>query len=293
MSPEPGQLSSGEGGPAQARKSGKWTDVGPRVASGIVLGIVGAVICWLGGYWTASLVAVAAAAMAWEYRRVVFSAGVPSLPPLGTVSDIVFVGVAALIPLVAHASENFWIASAIALAGTVAFGLADGHRGRWTAPGFLLISAATAAFVYLRDQPQFGMETIFWLVGVVVASDVGGYFAGRLLGGPKLAPQLSPKKTWAGLGGSVTLAFAVGGLFSWATTGTYAEEVCTVSALAALVAVGGDLAESRLKRRFKVKDTSRLIPGHGGALDRLDGLMAATLVAATVTFARGKEVFIW
>ncbi|MEL6220968.1 MAG: phosphatidate cytidylyltransferase, partial [Pseudomonadota bacterium] len=110
---------------------------------------------------------------------------------------------------------------------------------------------------------------------------------------PKLWPSVSPKKTWAGLGGGIALAFASGGLFSWATTGTYYHEVCTVSAVAALLAQSGDLAQSAMKRRFGVKDAGSIIPGHGGALDRFDGLMAATLVAAAVTFWRGKTVFIW
>ncbi|MEM9140434.1 MAG: phosphatidate cytidylyltransferase [Pseudomonadota bacterium] len=159
--------------------------------------------------------------------------------------------------------------------------------------GALYILAADVAFIALRGQEAFGLLSILWAVLVVIAADVGGYFAGRLIGGPKLWPKVSPKKTWAGLGGGIALAFVVGGLFSWATTGTYFYQVCIVSMIAALVAQGGDLAESALKRHFGVKDAGSLIPGHGGLLDRLDGHMAALLVAAAVTFWRGKPVFIW
>jgi len=147
--------------------------------------------------------------------------------------------------------------------------------------------------VALRAVEPFGFLSIVWAALVVVSADVGGYFAGRSIGGPKLWPRVSPKKTWAGLGGGVVLAFFVGGLFSWATTGTYFYQVCVVSMVAAVVAQGGDLAESALKRHFGVKDASSLIPGHGGALDRLDGHMAAILVATLVTFWRGAPVFVW
>lgn len=159
--------------------------------------------------------------------------------------------------------------------------------------GTFYIGTATIAFVLLRDVEPFGFLSILWAALVVIAADVGGYFAGRVIGGAKLWPAVSPKKTWAGLCGGVVLAFFVGGVFSWATTGTYFYQVCVVSMIAAVVSQAGDLAESALKRRFDVKDASALMPGHGGILDRLDGHMAAILVASAVTFARDKPVFVW
>ena len=159
--------------------------------------------------------------------------------------------------------------------------------------GTIYIGTATIAFIALRQVEPFGFLSILWAGLVVIAADVGGYFAGRVIGGAKLWPSVSPKKTWAGLGGGVALAFFVGGVFSWATTGTYFYQVCLVSMIAAVVSQGGDLAESALKRHFGVKDASGLIPGHGGVLDRLDGHMAAILVAAAVTFIRDKPVFVW
>ena len=164
---------------------------------------------------------------------------------------------------------------------------------RVLALGVLYVCLAGFAFVWLRAQEPYGLLSILWAAAVVVSADVGGYFAGRIIGGPKLWPSVSPKKTWAGLGGAVALAFATGGLFSWATTGTYFYQVCVVSMVAAVIAQGGDLAESALKRHFDVKDAGSLIPGHGGVLDRLDGHMAAVLVAAAVTAWRDQAVFIW
>lgn len=159
--------------------------------------------------------------------------------------------------------------------------------------GAAYILIAGIAFVWLRGQEPYGFLSILWAAMVVTGTDVGGYFAGRIIGGPKLWPSVSPKKTWAGLGGGVALAFLIGGLFSWATTGTYFYQVCIVSMIAAVVSQAGDLAESALKRHFAVKDASTLIPGHGGVLDRLDGHMAAILVAAAVTAWRDQAVFVW
>lgn len=266
-------------------------DLRLRTLSGVLLGVAAAGAIYLGGWVTALLSAAGAAAMAWEYRG--FVRFDPSTRSRQKFLAVAFAATAFAAPILAFSADEFWVAGLFALAAALVFWLIDGHRGRWTGPGFLVIAASTAAFVWMRELPQYGLATTIWLVCVVVATDVGGYFAGRLIGGPKLAPKLSPKKTWSGLAGGIGLAFIVGGLFSYFTTGTYAEEVCTVSAIAALLAVAGDLGESRLKRRFGVKDASNLIPGHGGALDRLDGLMAATLVAAVVTFVRGKEIFIW
>jgi phosphatidate cytidylyltransferase len=163
----------------------------------------------------------------------------------------------------------------------------------WGVAGGAYIGIAGIGFLYLRAMEPHGLITALWVFLVVAAADVGGYFAGRLIGGPKLWPRVSPNKTWAGTGGGAALAIGLGGLFSWATTGTYYLQVCTVSAAAAVLSQGGDLAESALKRHFGVKDSGRLLPGHGGALDRFDGLLAAVLAVALIAWWRGQTVFIW
>ncbi len=275
----------------RAGGGGAFADLKVRLISGLALGAAAAAALWLGGWWSAILVSAAAGAMAYEYRAIV-SAREGGFER----RDVFFPALVALAPLIAHSEREVGPALFLILGGaivTVSLDRGGGRDWRWTAPGLLLLGGASAAFVFLRDQPTYGLETSIWLVLVVASTDIGGYFVGRLIGGPLLAPRLSPKKTWAGLIGGAALAAFSGSMFSWATTGTLYHEVARVSVVAALLAQLGDLAESAFKRHFGVKDASRLIPGHGGALDRLDGLLAATLVAAALTFARDKEVFVW
>jgi phosphatidate cytidylyltransferase len=132
-----------------------------------------------------------------------------------------------------------------------------------------------------------------WILAVVWATDIGAYLVGRTLGGPRLAPLWSPRKTWAGLAGGILCA----GLVGWATTGwlgiSPALPLVLLSAGLAIVGQVGDLAESLAKRRFGVKDSSSLIPGHGGLLDRLDGLLAVLPVVALLTMIAGRSVVTW
>ncbi len=280
-------MSPGASGPARA--GAKLADLGLRVRSSALLAALVGVPILIGGWLGALALAAVAAAAGWEWRRIT----------LGLAYERVLVGVYAAVTglgaLLAHAvsigaAALYFIGAGAALAALDRFEKRD---PRWAPLGFATVGLAVASFAALRAEPVFGLATALWLAAVVVSADTGAYFAGRAVGGPKLWPRVSPNKTWAGLVGAALAAAIVGALFSWATTGTYALQVGTVSALAAVVAQGGDLAESSLKRRFGVKDSSDLIPGHGGALDRLDGFIAATLVAAAVTFLRGKPVFVW
>ena len=272
--------------------TGKFSDLRVRVLSALAVAVLALTCIWFGGFFIALLAAVAAALMMAEWRTIT---GKAQDEPVRSGAIYVFAaGWAALI----YPVQGVEIA-AFGLFAMVLYGVVQDYRrghaadGVWAAIGASYIGMAALAFVTLRAIPDFGFESILWAALVVIAADVGGYFAGRMIGGPKLWPAISPKKTWAGLGGGVVLAFLVGGLFSWATTGTYFPQVCAVSVVAAILAQGGDLAESGLKRHFGVKDAGSIIPGHGGVLDRLDGHMAAILVAAAVTFSRGEPVFIW
>lgn len=151
--------------------------------------------------------------------------------------------------------------------------------------GLAYMGAFAAAMIYLL-QPWDDAEspyTVIYLLLVVWATDIGGYVAGRLIGGPKLAPKISPNKTWAGLVGGVTLAVLVGYLFALFNQASDPWASWLMSAILAVVEQAGDLFESAIKRRYGVKDSGTLIPGHGGVLDRIDGLIFAAIFLAILT----------
>jgi phosphatidate cytidylyltransferase len=150
------------------------------------------------------------------------------------------------------------------------------------------------ALIWLRGDAQGGLAAILWLMASVWATDTGAYFAGRLIGGPKLAPRLSPNKTWAGLTGAMVAAALVG----WAAAllvpqGPPARVLAAAGAGLAIVAQAGDLLESWIKRHFGAKDSSRLIPGHGGLFDRVDGLLTAAVALAAFQWSTGGLMLSW
>jgi phosphatidate cytidylyltransferase len=160
-----------------------------------------------------------------------------------------------------------------------------GHR-IWTATGFAYASAAEVASVLVRLDPAKGFVALMFVLLIVWVTDIGGYFAGRGLGGPKLWPRVSPKKTWAGaVGGFVASLFVAVGFAAFGLGKTV--PLVLLGAVLSVASQLGDLFESAVKRRFGVKDSSHIIPGHGGLLDRLDGFVAAVVLAAIFGFLRG------
>ncbi|MEL6125575.1 MAG: phosphatidate cytidylyltransferase [Pseudomonadota bacterium] len=265
----------------------KFADLGTRTLSALILAVVAFAALYAGGLWTAVLLAVGAALMVWEVREMVVGQG-RGLDPLGMFLS----GTAALAVIVTELTLMRYGVGVLAAGALIAFAVAR-RDGLQMIAGYAYVGVAMVCLDALRTDTKYGLVAVVWLIVIVIAADVGGYFGGRLIGGPKLWPRISPKKTWAGLGGGLVLAALVGLVFSGLTPGTFAFEVVTVSILTALVSVGGDLGESSVKRHYGVKDSSRLLPGHGGLLDRFDGLMAAGIVATLITFARGQSVFIW
>ena len=167
------------------------------------------------------------------------------------------------------------------------------RRWLWLAAGAVYIAVPCIAIIWLRSDAAVGRQAIFWLFAVVWATDIGAYFAGRGIGGPKLAPRISPGKTWAGLLGGMVCAALVGAATALLLDLSRAAPLIVISALLALVAQAGDLLESMVKRRFGVKDSGHLIPGHGGVLDRLDGLLTAAPAIAALTLVAGEGVLAW
>lgn len=177
---------------------------------------------------------------------------------------------------------------ALGLVIGAAFFLVIVTRNRLLAGGSLYVGLPILALLLIRAQPD-GILLTFWTLALVWACDIGAYAAGRFLGGPKLAPAISPNKTWAGLIGGVALA----GVFGVVMQRLYGlpPELAFATPFLAVLAQGGDLFESWLKRRAGVKDSGTLLPGHGGALDRLDGLVPVAPVAAMLVLM--PRVYWW
>jgi phosphatidate cytidylyltransferase len=160
------------------------------------------------------------------------------------------------------------------------------RRPGWLAGGLLYIALAVLAAMWIRHDAKVGLPSFLWLLAVVWATDIFAFFSGRRFGGPKLAPRVSPSKTWSGLAGGMLAAAIVSAVCAaWAEADWW--RLAAWGAMVAVVAQAGDLAESATKRRFGVKDSGQLIPGHGGILDRVDGLLAALLFVAAIRLIAG------
>jgi phosphatidate cytidylyltransferase len=250
-----------------------------RIVSSVVLGLVAITAAWLGGLVFLAFWTVAAAAVWWEWVGVVKAESRPVL---------IGIGVAAIAGMaVALAADAAAIAFVCALIGAgVAMASVQSARG-WIGGGVVYAAAVLIPAVMLRDDPALGFIAIIWLFAVVWAEDTGAYFAGRYFGGPKLAPAISPNKTWSGAAGG-TIAGLIAGNAVILVAGISWHPAHLLVAFAVVVAAQfGDLLESAIKRRFAVKDASSLLPGHGGLMDRLDGFLVAAALALAIGFAHG------
>ncbi len=165
----------------------------------------------------------------------------------------------------------------------------EGARRRWLAAGVVYVGLPVLALIWLRAQP-LGLEWTFWLMLVVWATDIGAFVFGRAIGGFRLAPRISPNKTWAGLFGGMFSAFVISVLVAVIAGVRLPQDLVAIGAAGAALAVVeqiGDLVESGVKRHFGVKDSGRLLPGHGGLLDRLDGLLFAAPALALMLMVTG------
>jgi len=251
-----------------------------RVASALVLVPLAIATAYVGGWAFAVFWGAAALGVFWEWTALVAGAARRAVLAAGATS--------VLLAVVLAAGGYRLVALAVLAAGMLAAAvLGPADRRLWSAGGVPYAGAIGIAPVVLRADHEEGFLAVIFLFAVVWATDIIAYFVGRAFGGPKLMPRVSPKKTWSGaLGGTLAAALAalavaeLGGLAGW-----YA--IAALAVILSVMAQGGDLFESFLKRRFGAKDSSHLIPGHGGLMDRLDGFVAAGVVAALVGLARG------
>lgn len=257
-----------------------------RIASAAVMLPVAIAAVAYGRPWFDALLAVTAFLMAREWARMT-GAGVKG-------ATYLLAGVSLLLVLSLPFKVDGQILIAAIIIGTILlYGLArlsGAQTPKLLAFGLPAVVLPCAAFVWLRAD--YGVETVLWLMGVVWATDTGAFFFGRTIGGPKLAPKLSPNKTWAGLLGGMLSAGLVGAGVAAACGGS-PYILAPLAIVLAVISQGGDLGESALKRRFGVKDSGKIIPGHGGVLDRVDGLMPVAPLVALLILVSGRSIMEW
>ena len=260
----------------------RWRDLGVRCASAAVLIPLVLIDAWVGGIWFAMIAAAIGAIAAREWCRMVFG---------GDLAQTVIHTAVAVAGVALAVEDRYGAALGVALAGWAASLALEQARGSrinlWAAAGVPYVALPPLALVVLRQHPEHGLTAVLFLFAVVWSADTAAYFFGRLIGGARLWPAVSPNKTWAGLFGAMTGAALAGFGTVLVAPLPAMLPVVLIAALLAVVEQGGDLFESALKRAHGVKDAGRLIPGHGGLLDRVDGLVAAAVAAALLGIARG------
>ena len=261
-----------------------------RILAALVLIPVAIALAYAGGWLWLSLVVLAAIGLYVEWLMVVGAARQMRVIAAGVV--VLVLAGAGL------ALGRIEMSLGILALGVVVTAVTAAERRGWVALGLGYASAALVASVLVRLDQIWGFVALMLILLIVWVTDIGGYFAGRGLGGPKLWPRVSPKKTWAGAIGGFTASLAVAAGFAALGLGKMIP-LLLLAAVLSIVSQLGDLFESAVKRAFGVKDSSQIIPGHGGLLDRLDGYVFAVVAAALIGFLRhgadgvGRGLMVW
>lgn len=265
-----------------ARTGARWTDLRSRVVSAVVLAPAVAACLWQGGPYWGTLVAIGAVGLALEWV-VLCGVSAAAWPGFGVLAAVLAAPV-----LAGQGRPDLGVSALMIGAGLVL------SPRRWRlAAGVLYAGLGVLALVWLRADPVAGRANLVFLVAVIWASDIGAYLAGRLIGGPKLAPAVSPGKTWSGATGGLGAAMAAGCAAAALMAPGHPVRAALLAVLLAAASQAGDLLESAIKRGFGVKDSGQLIPGHGGLLDRLDGFLLAAPVAAGLALLIGRGTALW
>ena len=265
--------------PAESSKLGK------RIASALLLFSIASASIWLNGWYTAIFFSILAAIMLWEWFRltsvksailiIILSVLGGCLPLLAAqITTIILVGVLAAVFMVglAFSCSRF------------------GIMGLIIGVGPPLIMGTMFSVTHLRALPEVGLQTVIWVILLVCAMDIGGYVVGKTVGGPRLAPAISPNKTWSGLIGGVCFAIIVSGSFASFIDGGSLFIMSTLGGILAVIAQGGDSLSLPGNDIFNVKDSSALLPGHGGFLDRFDGYLTVVPIVTLMTFLAGSPI---
>lgn len=268
------------GSPAEtARRPSLRNELGLRIASAALLIPLALAVTYLGGWIFTLFWAAAALWTFFEWMAIVAPEDRMSLIG-GAISLAIAVGLL---------QERYVAAALIMLAITAAvLATFSGSKNRiWALAGLFYAAAVAGPVIVLRSDEKVGFLAVLFLFAIVWGTDIAAYFTGRAVGGPKLAPRVSPGKTWSGAFGGLLAASIAAGAFVKAASLPAPSSVIMIALLLSLCAQGGDLFESWLKRRFGRKNSGSLIPGHGGVMDRLDAFVMAALVAAFIGVLRG------
>ncbi|HUE44772.1 MAG TPA: phosphatidate cytidylyltransferase [Aestuariivirgaceae bacterium] len=252
-------------------------ELGVRIVAAAVLIPLVLALVWLGGWWFAGLLVLVGGLMAREWCAIVHGGSRVQLA-----LHLLAVLAATLVSGLYGTAAALACIALIWLAASVHARIALHRHGFWVFAGVPYVALPLVALMALRADPVYGLIAVGWLFVVVWSADTAAYAAGRGIGGPKLAPSISPNKTWAGLAGAAVGAAFAGGLAGWLADLPWLAPVVVIAAVIGVVEQLGDLFESLLKRHHGVKDSGAVIPGHGGMLDRVDGLVAASLLAVLV-----------
>jgi phosphatidate cytidylyltransferase len=261
-----------------------------RILSGLVLAPLAVGVAYLGGWVFVVFWSIAALLVLWEWCTLVAGAERSTVLLIAGAAVLFALLLASASAPGAEGSHGVRLVAGatLLLMGMLATAvLAPSDRRVWTAAGIPYAGLLGMAPIVLRNDAQYGFLAIVFLFAVVWATDIVAYFVGRAIGGPKLAPRISPKKTWSGAVGGTVAAIAAALLVAVLAGLPNLPALGVIAAAASALAQGGDLFESALKRRFGAKDSSHLIPGHGGLMDRLDGFVAAAVLATLIGLIHG------
>jgi len=256
-------------------------DLAPRAASGFILIAAALGANYAGGPVFTIFWLIAFGTVAWEWQRL----AAPGREATRARVVACWLGLAIAAALMVEGLP-LWSLAAVAGSGAIAAFVGEPKSRALAGAGALYAGIPLISLLALRGQSVEGRNAVFWLFAVVWTTDIGAYVVGRIFRGPKLWPSISPGKTWSGAVGGLLLGAAAGLAFAGATNDP--EVLGALGMGVSLASQAGDLFESALKRRYGVKDSSHLIPGHGGVMDRLDGFLSAAVLATIVAFVNAE-----
>lgn len=266
--------------PSGSSAGARSRELGLRIAAAAVLIPLVLAVVWMGGWGFALLLVLAGGLMAREWCAIVHR-GQPAQLAL----HVLAVAAAAVVSALYGGLAALAYVAALWLAAVLHARASMPEHGFWAMVGVGYVALPVLALMAMRADPAYGLVAVVWLMVVVWSADTAAYAAGRGIGGPKLAPSISPNKTWSGLAGAAVGAALAGGLVGWLAGLPRLIPVVLIAGLLGIVEQLGDLFESQLKRHHGVKESGAVIPGHGGMLDRVDGLVAASLAATVIGMA--------